>query len=261
MAGINGVAVSTGASCGVGFALAKQFAKRGYDLIVADSDEEIDTAAAALSVLGTEVEPVNADMHCVDDAYLLYRRAIAVGKPVVAAALSMPPPDGHLDGSLDSALEEVDDNVRATMLLARLLADEMVLHGSGSIVLTASPPKGMSSLDAAVYSAGSAFLHTYAQTLQQDLRGTGVKVAALVPQPAEQDSAGVVDLLLAAIGRVPTSHPSSIARQALQALESAEKHNMATRVAGAVTSLACRILTDRVRGPVGQIISPTGEAV
>ncbi|GAB3008023.1 hypothetical protein GCM10027213_19530 [Mycobacterium bourgelatii] len=137
----------------------------------------------------------------------------------------------------------------------------MVLHGSGSIVLTASPPKGMSSLDAAVYSAGSAFLHTYAQTLQQDLRGTGVKVAALVPQPAEQDSAGVVDLLLAAIGRVPTSHPSSIARQALQALESAEKHNMATRVAGAVTSLACRILTDRVRGPVGQIISPTGEAV
>ncbi|MDT5137479.1 MAG: uncharacterized protein QOD58_1741, partial [Mycobacterium sp.] len=42
------LALVTGASCGVGFALAEQFARRGYDLIVADGYDEIHTAAAAL---------------------------------------------------------------------------------------------------------------------------------------------------------------------------------------------------------------------
>jgi NADP-dependent 3-hydroxy acid dehydrogenase YdfG len=61
-AGISGLALVTGASCGVGFKLAEQFARRGYDLIVADAYEEIETAAAALTVLGTDVEAVQVDV-------------------------------------------------------------------------------------------------------------------------------------------------------------------------------------------------------
>lgn len=261
MAGINELALVTGASCGVGFAVAKQFAKRGFDLIIADAYDEIDTAAAALSVLGTEVEAVQVDLRCADAAHVLHHHAIAAAQPIAAAALSTPADNSFLDGSLDSALAVVDQNVRGTMLLARLLAEEMVVQGDGSIVLTGSPPDPTSGLDAAVYTAGSALLRTFAETLQRELQGSGVQLAAVLLEPVNRYGGGLCDLVATLAGRAPTINSSGIARQAVQTLDRTEKHSMATRAAGAVTSLAWRVLADRVKGPVRQIISPTGEAV
>jgi len=262
MTGISGLALVTGASCGVGFALAGQFARRGYDLIVADSYDEIHTAAAALAVFGTDVEPVQVDMQCVDAADVLHRRAVAAPRPVVAAALSTPLRDAlFLDGSLDSALELVDVNVRGTLQLARLLADEMVTHDGGGIILTASPADTMAGLDTAVYSATSAFLRAFAETLQDELGRSGVKVAALMPAPGAQSVGGFVDMLWAMMGRAPTNDPADIARHAFETLTSDDKQSIVVWAADAVTSLASRLIPDHVKGPVRQIISPTGEAV
>jgi short-subunit dehydrogenase len=261
MTGISGLALVTGASCGVGFALAEQFARRGYDLIVADSYGEIDIAAAALTVLGTDVQAMQADVHSVDEAYLLHRRAMARKRPVVAAALSAPVPDGLcLDDSLDSALEEVDASVRGTMLLARLLADEMVRHGSGDIILAASPVDSVAGLDAAVYLASSAFLRAFAETLQDELSESRVKVTVLMPEPVEAGGGGFGHFLGALVKRTPASAPADIARQAFAALRCNDKQGIAAWATDAVSSLAS-LLPDSVRGPVRQLISPTGEAV
>ncbi|WP_375485416.1 SDR family NAD(P)-dependent oxidoreductase [uncultured Mycobacterium sp.] len=48
----------TGASSGIGFELAKQFAEHGYDLVVAAEDDGIHRAANSLSRTGIHVEPV-----------------------------------------------------------------------------------------------------------------------------------------------------------------------------------------------------------
>jgi short-subunit dehydrogenase len=262
MTGIAGLALVTGASCGAGFAVAEQFARRGYDLIVADGYDEINTAAAALGVLGTDIEAVEVDVRCVEQAHHLYERAMAAARPVVAAALITPLSDGSsLDGSLDSALEVVDANVRGTMLLARLLADEMATRGRGDIILTASPTGLIEGLDTAVYAASSAFLHAFTDMLQDKLFQTGVKITALMPDPVSPGGVGFVDILNALTGRVSASDPAGIARQAVAALTCNDKQGIAAWATDAMAALASRLVADDVKGPVRQIISPTGEAV
>ena len=55
-------AVVTGASSGIGLELAKQFAKNGFDLLIAAESNAINTAAEEIQALGAQVEPVQTDL-------------------------------------------------------------------------------------------------------------------------------------------------------------------------------------------------------
>src|SRR3954471_1211075 len=54
-------AIVTGASSGIGLELAREAARRGYDLLIA-ADRPLDEAAADLRSLGGQVETVEADL-------------------------------------------------------------------------------------------------------------------------------------------------------------------------------------------------------
>lgn len=255
-----GLALVTGASCGVGFALAEQFARCGYDLIIADPYDEIHTAAAALTVLGTDVQPVQVDLRSVDQARRLHRCVTGGDRPVLNAALIASLHDARqLDGSLDCVLDEVDANVRGTMLFAQLLAADMVSYGRGAIIVSAAPVGATAELSAAVHSASLALLHAFTETLQNDLSDSGVRVTALMPEPARSAGGSFTDLLLSLVGVAPDS--VEIARQAFETLTNSPQQGFAARTTGAVTSLVSRLLSDRVKEPVRHIISPTGERV
>ncbi|WP_310419096.1 SDR family NAD(P)-dependent oxidoreductase, partial [Chamaesiphon sp. OTE_8_metabat_110] len=49
------LAVVTGASSGIGYELAKQFAKNGFDLLITSTGERIETVAEAFEQLGAKV--------------------------------------------------------------------------------------------------------------------------------------------------------------------------------------------------------------
>ena len=75
-------AISTGASSGIGFELAKRCAKEGYDLLIAADEPEIEKAAASLQSDGAEVEAVQADLATTEGVDKLY--AAAKGRQVDA---------------------------------------------------------------------------------------------------------------------------------------------------------------------------------
>jgi short-subunit dehydrogenase len=56
------LAVVTGASSGIGYELAVELAKRGYDLIVASPGERLTTAAEKLRALGRHVNEATVDL-------------------------------------------------------------------------------------------------------------------------------------------------------------------------------------------------------
>ncbi len=56
------LAVVTGASSGIGYELAKQFAQNGFDLLITANRSEIDDDAQTLEKLGAKVETVQADL-------------------------------------------------------------------------------------------------------------------------------------------------------------------------------------------------------
>jgi short-subunit dehydrogenase len=78
------LAVVTGASTGIGLELAKYAVQKGYDLIIAADEPEIQTAANALRNEGAEVTAVQADLATREGVDKLYEAIGARGRPVDA---------------------------------------------------------------------------------------------------------------------------------------------------------------------------------
>src|SRR3712207_6087404 len=128
-----GLAVVTGASSGIGRSLAKEFVRRGFDVVIAAEDDEIHDAADELEASGRTVVPVQVDLSRADGVVTLYLEVQALGRPVDALALNAGIGVGgrFVETDLEDDLRLIDLNVRSTVHLAKLVAREMVARGEG----------------------------------------------------------------------------------------------------------------------------------
>jgi len=85
----NEFAVVTGASSGIGYELARQFAEHGYDLLIAAEDAGIDRAADDLRRDGqNQITAVRADLATYEGVEQLYTAIRESGRPVDAIAIN-----------------------------------------------------------------------------------------------------------------------------------------------------------------------------
>jgi uncharacterized protein len=185
--GGSGLAVVTGASSGIGFELARQFAEHGFDLVVVAEDEGIGEAADELRDLRVEVEPVQADLTRAADVDRLWERVRARGRPLAAIAINAGVGVGgpFVDNDLEDELRLIDLNVVSVVRLAKYAVRDMVSRGSGRILLTSSIAAEAPAPFLAVYGASRAFVQSFAEALHYELKDTGVTVTALQPGPTD----------------------------------------------------------------------------
>ncbi|MFF7077698.1 SDR family NAD(P)-dependent oxidoreductase [Streptomyces lavendulae] len=165
----------TGATGGIGSTLAARLSARGTRLTVTGRRPEALTATADACGARTVV----ADLAVRSDVVRLAGACAETDLLVANAAL---PASGELldytEEQLDRAL---DVNLRAPLLLSRLLAEHMVARGRGHIVLVGSISGKAASRSTSLYNATKFGLRGFALALRQELRGTGVGVSLIQP--------------------------------------------------------------------------------
>jgi short-subunit dehydrogenase len=245
-----GWALVTGGSAGIGRAYAAALAAGGIDLLLV-ADDGSALAAAADDIAGTT--GVACDTLAVD---LADRAAVArvlswVGERRVDvlvnnAGVGLNGPFCRADAEAYAAVVDVD--VVAPVLLTRGLLPAMVERGTGVVVHVASLNALAPMPRSAVYSAGKAFLLSYATAVWHEHRGSGVVFQTLLPgttatafherqgtslPPWAMRPEDVVASSLAALGRAPTHVPGRLNRL-LRALGAALPLEQRTAAAGAV---------------------------
>ena len=127
-------AIVTGASTGIGLELARRCANKGYDLLIAADEPEIEQAAASLRAGGAEVQSFQVDLATTEGVDKLY--AAAKGRPVDALLANAGRGLGHafLDQDFGKARRVVDTNITGTIYLIHKVGNDMRRRNSGRIL-------------------------------------------------------------------------------------------------------------------------------
>ncbi|MFJ8160322.1 SDR family NAD(P)-dependent oxidoreductase [Streptomyces sp. NPDC096136] len=165
----------TGATGGIGAALAARLAAQGARLTLSGRREEALAAAAG----GIGARTVVADLAVRSDVVMLAEACAETDVLVANAAL--PASGDLLDYSEEQLDRALDVNLRAPVLLARLLAAPMTARGRGHIVLVGSLSGKAATGSTSLYNATKFGLRGFALALRQELRGTGVGVSLVQP--------------------------------------------------------------------------------
>lgn len=177
----------TGASSGIGEALARELASRGYGLtLVARRREKLTALAQELtSDHDVRVDVLSADLAS-DRARSRVLRAVR-GADRRLVGLCNNAGVGAIGHALDHDPSEEESVFRLNALalfdLTNQLARDMVDQGGGAILNTASILAFAPIPQNATYAATKAFVASYSEALHTELSGTGVSVTTVNPGP------------------------------------------------------------------------------
>ncbi len=246
------LALVTGASSGIGFWLAKDLARRGYDLVVCAAGERLEGAAEDVSGLGVDVTVVSADLASREGIDKLWKSVMDLGRPLDVACINAGIGVGGLfaETDLDTELKMVELNCVGVVHLAKHVVKHMLSLNAGKILITSSIAGEMVAPREAVYAATKAFDLSFAHSLRYELRDTGVSVTALQPGPTDTDffhRAGMDDTKTGSEGK-HESQPEDVARQGLDALFEGKDHVYAASFKTKMEGMLANVVPGSVKG-------------
>jgi short-subunit dehydrogenase len=165
----------TGATGGLGHAIARALAARGAELTLTGRRADVlDPLAAELGA-----RAIATDLSQPDAPALLLAEAGRVDVLVANAGL---PGSGSLTSFSDEQLDRaLAVNLRAPMVLAKLLVAGMVERGHGHLLFMSSLAGKAGSPGSSVYAATKFGLRGFALALREDLAPNGVGVSVVLP--------------------------------------------------------------------------------
>jgi short-subunit dehydrogenase len=243
-------ALVTGASSGIGAAVARELAKRGHQVVlVARSAAKLEQLATEIKAGGVRAEVLPADLADRAARAELLPRLMGLGLTpdmlINNAGLSTLGPVHQSDPVKEQTMIEVD--VAAVADLCSRFLPGMVQRGVGAVLNVASTAAYQPLPGQAAYAAAKAFVLSYTQSLAGELRGTGVTATALCPGPVPTNfgtTAGFEDFD-SALPKMLYETPESVARAAVDGMARGRMvviPGVANRVTAALSQLTPRSL-------------------
>ncbi|TVP46005.1 MAG: SDR family oxidoreductase [Gemmatimonadales bacterium] len=180
-----GRALVTGASSGIGDAIARELASRGWDLVLtARSEERLHRLADELRERhGVGVHVISEDLSDTEAPARLEARTEGAGLPVDLLVNNAG--FGRIGPLLAQEAEDANAmiavNVTAVTELLRRFAPHMVARGGGRILNVASTAAFQPGPLMAVYYATKAYVVSFSEAVRNELASSGVTVTTLCP--------------------------------------------------------------------------------
>ncbi|MEM9708105.1 MAG: SDR family oxidoreductase [Pseudomonadota bacterium] len=219
-------ALVTGASVGIGAELARYHAKRGGNLILTARREE------ALNALKTEVEStysitahiIALDLAAPGGADALYEKVKEGGHRVdiLINNAGFGGQGAHIERKLEDEMAMIDLNIKALVTLTHRFAADMVAQGGGKILNVGSTAGFAPGPNQAVYFATKAFVNSFGQAVDQELRKKGVTSTVLAPGYVETEFAKTAGLEGTDLVGQKGATPASVARVGYDAMRRGE---------------------------------------
>ena len=176
----------TGASSGIGKSLAKVFAGNQYDLVlVARNKEKLQQLSSELSNTFTDIQIqiLDKDLTKIEAAKEIYDEIPEIDILVNNAGMAVHGEFSKTD--FDKELQLIQLNIIALVRLTKLYLPHMIARNDGKILMVSSIVSVMSVPREVVYAASKSFVLSFTESLNEELKGSRVAVAALLPGATE----------------------------------------------------------------------------
>ncbi|MDJ1480629.1 SDR family oxidoreductase [Cytophagaceae bacterium YF14B1] len=216
----------TGATSGIGYELAKLFAKDHYNLVIVSRDQqELENKAQEFRQLGIDVIPIAKDLFNRDAAFSLYEdvknRNIQVDILVNDAGQGIY--GKFQDTDINRELAVIDLNIASVVILTKCFLKDMVQRNSGKILNLASIASKTPGPWQSVYHGTKAFVLSFSEAIREELKETNITVTALLPGATDTDFFNKADMVSSKIvqeGKL--SDPADVAKDGYEALMSGD---------------------------------------
>ncbi len=221
MSGLRPVTVITGASAGIGAALARVFARHGHDLaLVARREDRLRALADEIAAVGgARPLVIVADLQRGDAVRLIGEALAAHGAEpqyiVNNAGFGLIGNSAALDR--DEQLAMIDLNIRMLASLSLAFVDSLARHGGGILNVGSMagflPGPGMT-----VYYATKAFVLSFSEALHSEFKSRGIRVTVLCPGPVPTEFASRAGLSASVAPAILTLSAARVAEEGYRGL-------------------------------------------
>ncbi|MDQ0064161.1 SDR family NAD(P)-dependent oxidoreductase [Chryseobacterium lathyri] len=190
-------ALITGATSGIGYELAKQFAKNGYDLvIVARNHEELKNKAEEFKAFGANVISISKNLFLQDEVYSLYSelQLNGISPEILVNDAGQGVYGKFQDTDIHREINIVNLNIISVILLTKLFLKDRLHKGSGKILNLASIASKAPGPWHSVYHGTKAFVLSWSEAIREELKDSGITVTALLPGPTDTDFFNKADM-------------------------------------------------------------------
>jgi short-subunit dehydrogenase len=209
-------ALVTGASSGIGCELAREFARHGHDVVLVARREAVlaDVVAELESNYAVDATGIAMDLDAdgaSDELYgEVHDRNLDVG--ILVNNVGIGTSGAFADSDMDDERSQLRLNVVTLVELTRLFLDDFTERDRGKVLNVGSTAGFQPGPFMAGYYASKAYVNSFTEAVDEELRGTGVNATVLCPGPVDTDFQSRAGMEDSAVGSTYKQPVEQVAR-------------------------------------------------
>lgn len=218
-------ALITGATSGIGYELAKLFAKDKYNLVIVARDAgELDRVSTELQSEGVQVHTIAKDLFIRESAQEIYEevRSKSIHIDVLVNDAGQGLYGKFEDTDLEKEVDIIQLNIISCISLTKLFLKDMLVKNDGKILNLGSIAGEAPGPYQSVYHGTKAFVNSWSAAIRNELKDTNISVTVLLPGATDTDFFNKADMQDSKILDTKLSKPEEVAKDGYQALMSGD---------------------------------------